>query len=63
VADAQILDQILCPGEQSRLRQTAPRPGEHIRRRPPLLDQEDLLPLVLVETAGELHVDETGLVS
>jgi hypothetical protein len=63
VADAQILDEILCPGEQSRVRQTAARPGEHIGRRPPLLDEEDLLPFVLVETAGKLHVDQPRLVS
>jgi hypothetical protein len=61
--DREVLDEILRPGEESGFGQAAAGPREQVGRRPPFLDQEDLLALVLVETAGELGVDETGLVS
>jgi hypothetical protein len=61
VRDRDAFEEILRPGQQSWLRQPAARPCEQIGRCPPLLDQHDLLAFVLIETTGELHVDETRL--
>jgi len=61
--DHDALDKVLRPGQESRLRQPAAGPREQVGWRSPLLDQDDLLALVLVETAGELHVDKTGLLA
>jgi hypothetical protein len=61
VGDGDALEKVLRPRQETRLRQAAAGPGEQVGRRSPFLDQHDLLALVLVEAAGELHVDKTGL--
>jgi hypothetical protein len=63
VRDHEVLDEVLGPGQEARLRQPAARPGEQVGRCPPLFDEHDLLALVLFETTGELRVDETRLLA
>lgn len=61
MVDHEIGDQVLRPGQEPRLRQATAGPLEQVRRRPPFLDEHDLLALVLVEAPGQLRVDEAGL--